>query len=311
MCLSFKDPFELWLFGGDVLKKGVVSSIPEFACDGSTSISTMLKELYTWMSSNSNKFVYILTDGEDKYDEAYFTNCFNQISSRNHHVIVYDICGTNVQPLKNIFAKSDVEAVTSYSDINSLVQRLQQVMANDRDLIQGVTNVSTSVQSLINNYNELERTSQQLKTITDRLKNQSQSVISSADQAVKDKKVQDLQGAATMLKNHINELADHVQNLKKNERKADLLKGDAADIQDEIDNFETKIRAEKNSLNANQQKIAGYTTSVEESKRKRQETLAKAEALQAKSAAAVTDFITLQKKTEATRLKVTDTLKNI
>ncbi|CAF4076621.1 unnamed protein product [Rotaria magnacalcarata] len=310
-CMKLQMPCEFWLFGSDVQKKGIVTSIPTFGCNSGTSITIMLETLHQWMSSTYNKQVCIFTDGEDKYDEATFTAKFNQIRNRNHSVSVYDICRTNVEPLKRIFASISCTIVTTRDEIDQLVQQINQNIAIDNDLLQGITRVENNVQKLIVNYQKLEKNSKELKILTDKLTSESQTIQASADQAIVAKEKQKLETASNELKQHISDIADHIKRLKENERKIKRLNDDIDDARDTIAELNTKIKAETNSPNPNIQKIQSFQLQIVEQEKKIVEIEDKISTLKQNSASAVQNFELLRDKTEETQTKVTSTLKTI
>ena len=311
-CMNLQMPCELWLFGSDVQNKGIVTSIPTFECTSGTSITLMLDTLYQWMSSTYNKQVCIFTDGEDKYDEATFTVKFNQLRNRNHSVTVYDICRTNVEPLKRIFGNlSSVRVATTLDEINQLVQQINQTIAADNDLIQGITQVQSNVQQLILNYQTLEQVSKQLKVITEKLKNESQTIQTTADQAIATRDKQKLDTASNQLKNHLSDVADHIKKLKDNERKMNVLNYDLDETNDEIERLQKRTEAETRSPNPNNQKITSFRSQIQEQQQKQVDIANKITQLKQNSASAIRDFELLRSKTEETQAKVTNTLQTI
>lgn len=304
-------PCEFWLFGDNVQKQGVVTSIPTFACNSGTSITVMLDTLHQWMSNCYNKQVCILTDGEDQYDEPGFTAKFNQLRNRNHSVTVYDICHTNVEPLKRIFSNFSVNVATTLEEINKLMDKINNTIAHDRDLLQGITKVETNVQQLIVNYQQIELISAQLKGITERITKESQNVLTNAEQAIIDKSKPKLTAASDQLKNHINDIADHIKKLKDNDRKIKRCEADMEEADEDIEQVQTKIDAETNSPNPNHQQIASFRLQIQDHKQKKVSIENKIKDLKRDSASSVRDFELLRSNTVATQTRVTNTLQTV
>jgi len=196
-------------------------------------------------------------------------------------------------------------------EIHQLVEQINQNIAADNDLLQGITRVESSVEKLIVNYQALEQNSTQLKILTEKLKSESQIMQATADQAIVAREKQNLNMASDQLKKHINDIADHIKKLKDNERKMNRLNDDLDELQDEIQNQQTKIEAETRSPNPNHQKIASFRLQIQEHQAKKVDIENKISNLKQNSASVVKDFELLRGKTEATQSKVTSTLQTI
>ncbi|UJR06579.1 hypothetical protein I4U23_010863 [Adineta vaga] len=308
-CSKFTDSYELWLFGSDVQEKGVVRSLPAFDCNSGTSITLMLEKLYAWMSAHTNKYVYILTDGEDNYDYVSFTNRFDQIKNRNHQVTVYDVCGTNVEQLKKIFANFGIRVARSHEEITNLVQNLQAVMAKDKEIITSAANINLNIQELMSNMQKLERGAEDLKKKSAEIQNKSQNTTNNAKNALVAGDIRMLSTVADDLKTHVKELAEHIHKLKKNEKEARKLQIEAEEIQDSMDELKSNISAELNSPLANQQKLAIYKMDLLNKEHERSTIIAKLQAIEKDSASQITEFKQLENKVSAVQIKVTETMK--
>ena len=222
----------------------------------------MLEKLHTWMSSNRDKYIYILTDGDDQYDEIHFTNRFNQIDDRNHQVTVFDICKTNMDPLKRIFAKFGVQIVTEYHQMTPLLTEMQEVMKRDKIVIDKLAQVSSSVNGLTVAHNKLMNDLNALKIENDNLNSKSKDLRAAAEKALQNRLQSILTQSDVNLKNHMKELAEHVRKVKNNSIKIQMQELHIQENKIEIDELKTDIQSERQSGCPNQGKIDGYNMKV-------------------------------------------------
>ena len=166
--------FELWWFGYSISKlPHQNSNFANVPPNCGTDITNMLNELFTFLSGKPRiDAVLLLTDGEDDYDEAAFTKQFSPIvESKRYVFMVYDICGTNVKPLQNIFQCKNI--TTSISAFNELIADFEKIKientaiknnlnSNDKQL----TKLSTNVTKLLDIHKEFEEKFYELNDTT-------------------------------------------------------------------------------------------------------------------------------------------------
>ena len=270
-CNQLTDQYHLYLFGSDWVDRGVVSSMPEFRCNSGTNITMMLNELYDILASSNNRYVYILTDGADSYDQEFFKKKYDGIKHRNHQVTVYDILNTNVKPLQYIFSEFGIEVVTNLDDIQSLITKMNKVMIADKKLIKEITESESSVKKLISNYEQLARNSEELSVKGQKLKEENAVITDTAQKALNSKAQQQIIDVSRKLKSHVEELLDHLHNLHINAKKIERLKLDLSDAKDAINILKKKIENENNSKEINQNKIVTYSQKIVDQEHERDE----------------------------------------
>jgi len=191
LCHNIPKPYEVWLFGNVIEKKGLCYALPEYKCNTGTNITNMLNELHDWMKLNRGKYVILLTDDQDHYDKENFKQKFSQLVGYAHTVSIYDITGSNVERLNYIFDGFSVKIAAQLEEMTRIMEGMKTLIETDNQICVGLKSSKEKSEKLSKNLLELQDQMFKLVVEGEKLKKDSGNTIVKAEESLY-KKTKDL-----------------------------------------------------------------------------------------------------------------------
>jgi hypothetical protein len=245
LCHNIPKPYEVWLFGNVIEKKGLCYALPEYKCNTGTNITNMLNELHDWMKLNRGKYVILLTDDQDHYDKENFKQKFSQLVGYAHTVSIYDITGSNVERLNYIFDGFSVKIAAQLEEMTRIMEGMKTLIETDNQICVGLKSSKEKSEKLSKNLLELQDQMFKLVVEGEKLKKDSRNTIVKAEESLYKKTKDLLDEAAKRLSEHAEALIGHlIGHMEKS-------------FQNIVEAKELRLRAQKLSftVKSNKQKI--------------------------------------------------------